>query len=408
MPKHQSLRIAMLSVHSSPLGPLGSQNTGGMSVYVSELSRWLGRKGHRIDIYTYSPGTAETIALHPNVRLIHLLGGNRPEVAKAQLPFRLEEVFATLERHRQKIGATYDLIHSHYWLSGVVGAMARDRWRVPHLITFHTLGAVKNDTTPAENEPLGRIARERQLVQSADGVIVPAAGEKVHLVTYYDAPREKVATIACGVNLDRFQPRPQTDARQRLGMAPREEVVLYVGRFAPLKGVGALLQAVAVLKAQRPQLKLVLVGGDGPDAESDKALMAQARTLGIEERVIFVGRIKPDRLADYYAAADFLALPSHYESFGLVVLEALACGTPVLATPVGIAQSIIAEGVNGTLVDGPAADAVARGMQRLLTRPDDMRPSQARVRATVARYGWDRAAAAMARHYVGAVEAFDI
>ena len=408
MAPNKSLRIAMLSIHSSPAGPLGSRNTGGMSVYVSELARWLGHSGHQVDIYTYIPGTAETINLHPHVRLIHLLREDHPEVAKEQLPFQLEKVFAALERYRQKRGIKYDLIHSHYWLSGVVGTMARTRWLIPHLITFHTLGAVKNDTTPAENESPGRIARERQLVQDADGIIVPVAGEKVHLITYYGAPGEKVDTIACGVNLDRFQPRSQAAARQRLGMDDQEEVVLYVGRFAPLKGVGVLLEAVALLKARRPRLKVVLVGGDGPAAEGDQALMMRTMTLEIEERVVFAGRVHPDQLADYYAAADFLALPSHYESFGLVVLEALACGTPVLATPVGVAQAVIAEGVNGTLVAGPDAQSVAQGMLRLLQRPADMRPSPARVRATVAQYGWHRTAEALVRRYTRAVRAFAI
>ncbi len=401
-----TLRIAMLSVHSSPLGPLGSQNTGGMSVYVSELARWLGRYGHRIDIFTYMPGSANAVRLHPNVRLIHLLNQDRPEVPKERMPFHLEAVFSALESYRRRAGVVYDLIHSHYWLSGEVGALARDAWRVPHLMTFHTLGAVKNQTTPAENEPRGRISRERRLVRSADRVIVPVAAEKDHLVEFYGAPPDKVTVIAGGVNLERFQPRPRIEARRALGMNGEEEIVLFVGRFAPLKGLDALLEAVAVLAARRPHLRLILVGGDGPRATADRALRAKAASLGITGRVRFAGRVPPEELIPYYAAADLLALPSHYESFGLVVLEALACGTPVLATPVGIAPAVIAEGVNGTLVPAPRTDALVQGMGRWLLPRGGRRPSQTGVRATVVGYGWDSTAAATAREYLRAREAF--
>lgn len=393
------MRIAMLCVHSSPSGPLGTLNTGGMSVYVSELARWLGRQGHRIDIYTCAPGVKETVRLHANVRLIHLRGMEQFALSKEQLATRLDAVFSALEQYRRATGAAYDLIHSHYWLSAVVGAKARVLWQRPHLITFHTLGAVKNETTPGENEPPGRIAHERQLVREAEGIIVPVKSEKGHLLTLYGAFAEKVATIACGVNLDRFQPRPRSLARQRLGLDIQDEVVLYVGRFAPIKGVEALLDATARVAARRSRLRLLLVGGDGPESASDRALAARAATLGIEGRIDFRGQIEPRQLADYYAAADFLALPSHYESFGLVVLEAMACGTPVLATPVGIAPAIIVEGLNGTLVEGPDAEAVARGMLRLLTRRADTGASRTRVRATVERYSWERTAEAVARRY---------
>ena len=393
------MRIAMLCVHSSPSGPLGTLNTGGMSVYVSELARWLGRQGHRIDIYTCAPGVKETVRLHANVRLVHLRGVGQLALSKEQLATRLDAVFSALEQYRRATGAAYDLIHSHYWLSAVVGAKARVLWQRPHLITFHTLGAVKNETTPGENEPPGRIAHERQLVREAEGIIVPVKSEKGHLLTLYGASAEKVATIACGVNLDRFQPRPRSLARQRLGLDLQDEVVLYVGRFAPIKGVEALLDATARVAARRSRLRLLLVGGDGPESASDRALAARAATRGIEGRIDFRGQTEPRQLADYYAAADFLALPSHYESFGLVVLEAMACGTPVLATPVGIAPAIIVEGLNGTLVEGPDAEAVARGMLRLLTRRADTRASRTRVRATVERYSWERTAEAVARRY---------
>ncbi len=404
IPSHKLLRIAMLSIHSSPMGPLGTQNTGGMSVYVRELAKWLGCNGHHVDIFTYTHRLSKEVELYPNVRLIHLASTKEEEISKADLADRLPDVFETLEHHCRKKNLSYDLIHSHYWLSGVVGAIAQSHWKVPHLTMFHTLGAAKNKTASGENESQRRMAHERWLAKTADGVVVPTLGEQKNLVHHYHARPEKISIIPCGVNLDLFQPMDRSAARKRLCIDPDADLVLYVGRFAPLKGLDQLLSAVARLKTRLPRLHLLMIGGDGPDAENTRNLMGRASRLNVQERVTFAGRIDQHDLPAYYCAADLLALPSHYESFGLVVLEALACGTPVVATPVGAAESILIEGLNGTIATGPNSAAVAYGIARVLDPPRDQRPSQDRIRATVSGHGWNRIAESVTQKYLALLE----
>lgn len=401
---YTSLRIAMLSIHSSPIGPLGTLNTGGMSVYVRELSKWLGAAGHFIDIYTYASGPSREIDLYPGVRLIHLDRGNHGKIDKEQLPNNLQEAFDALECHRKSQGLTYDLVHSHYWLSGVVGAMAQRYWQCAHMTMFHTLGVLKNKTASAENEPGHRIANERKLVHSADGIVVPARKEYENLLLDYNAQPYKISIIPCGVNLELFQPMDQTAARAAIGQTSNKPLALFVGRFAPLKGLDLLLSAVAHLKDKVADLHLMIVGGDGPRSANTKALVELANRLGIRSQVTFVGRIEQRDLPTYYNAADLLVVPSHYESFGLVVLEALACGTPVAATPFGVAESVIQNDINGVIIAGPEVTPVANAMLRQLSRPGPDRQSRSQIRETVADYGWRRIAADMTEAYNQLIE----
>ena len=380
--------IAMLSIHSSPIGPLGTQDTGGMSVYVCETARWLGRRGFAVDIFTCARGSTAEVELFANVRLIHL-GRNRfAEISKSHLPSYVEDIFRCLEKYRRDIGRAYDWVHSHYWISALVGSMASRHWHCPHVTTFHTLGAVKNDTACGENEPLGRIASERRLADRVDAMIVPAQREKDHLVRHYKANPAKIHVVSCGVNLVRFKPMDRNRMRARLGLDRRADILLYVGRFAVLKGIDILVGAMGHLGDIMPELRLLLVGGDGPGAASTLAVEAQVRELKIQDRVSIVGRIDPSDLPYYYSAADLLVLPSHYESFGLVVLEALACGTPVLATPVGAVESVIIAGLNGAIVAAPEIGAVSHGIARFLATPRQWRTGQEEVRATAKGFGW--------------------
>lgn len=404
---NKPLRIAMLSIHSSPMGPLGTQNTGGMSVYVREVSRILGARGHRIDIYTYTPGRRKVRNLYPNVRLIHLLGGTGREVGKEQMAGRLSAIFETLEQFRRANHLHYDLIHSHYWLSGVVGAMAQAHWRCPHLTMFHTLGIVKNSTDSSENEPDLRIAHERWLAKVADFIVVPSVREMENLIQQYHAPVHRVGLIPCGVNLERFKPMDRSLARARLGIAAADEAVLFVGRFAPLKGLDRLIRAVAALKVRRPAIRLLVIGGDGLRSPSTREYRNLAADLGIADRVAFAGRVDQPDLPPYYSAADLLALPSHYESFGLVVLESLACGTPVVATPVGTVEAVIQNGVNGQVIAAPDALQIAEAMFKLLSRTPARRPSAQAVRETVAACGWDEVASEIDQTYAALVQSHD-
>lgn len=396
---HPPLRIAMLSLHSSPLGPLGTRDTGGMSVYVCEVARQMANAGHWVDIFTFVPGPDPIARLGPRVRLIELDHGQEKVMAKERLIDHRDRMALALERFSRSDASAYDVVHSHYWISGSVGARVTGHWGCPHVITFHTLGLIKNLTTEGESEPEVRIANERRLVDSVDAVVVPSDGERRHLLDLYGADAGKVHTIPCGVNLEQFEPMDQLSARERLDLDPGVAVLLFVGRFAPVKGMEALLRAVADISPRWKPLKLVVVGGDGPEAPVTWVLERRIEALGIAPHVRLAGRVEHRHLPLYYNAADLLVLPSTYESFGLVILEALACGTPVAATRVGGAVAAIQEGVNGTLIDHPNGRSVAKGIERVLNRVRNNQLPATQIRKTVMAYGWQRIAGSILSLY---------
>jgi D-inositol-3-phosphate glycosyltransferase len=395
---NNKLTIAMLSLHSSPIGPLGTQDTGGMSVYVRELARWLGAGGHRVEIFTCAGGGPPEIQLYPKVRLIQLgkdLGASPPKVA---LPAMLPQVFDALDTYRRTHAYAYDLVHSHYWLSGVVGLMAQAQWKCPHVTMFHTLAARKNRDSALENEPDLRLANERRLAAQADRIIVPVQGEQDFLESAYQAPRSRISVIPGGINLGLFKPLDRRTARRRLNLPDNAALVLFVGRFAPLKRVDRLVSAVARLRSTGTDLQLMIVGGDDFGAESTQALERTVQRLHLADGVHFAGRVEQEALPVHYSAADLLVLPSDYESFGLVLLEAMACGTPVAATRVGIAPALVEEGVNGTLLEGNDIPCLVKGIERMIQGGC---VSAERIRAAVLPYGWENVAAAVADVYVG-------
>lgn len=398
----------MLSLHSSPIGPLGTQNTGGMSVYVRELSRYLGRRGHRVDIFTCAGSTPPEIGLYPNVRLITLDQGRFAQISKEALPDYLPRLAQAVEGFRRDHGATYDLIHSHYWISGVVGAIIQVQWQCPHLTMFHTLGAAKNRNGSGENETALRIGHEQRLAAAADRIVAPSQAELDNLARHCHAPREKIAVVPCGVDLALFFPRDRLAARRRLGLSPDAQLVLFVGRFAPLKAVDRLIEAVAGLRRSLPRLQLILVGGDDPAAPGTLSLNQLVDHLGIRDGIYFAGCIDHADLTDYYCAADLLALPSHYESFGLVVLEAMACGTPVAVTSVGVAATIVRPGINGAIIAAPETKAMAETIANFFETPEAQRPSVAQVRASVQNYGWQSVAEAIAQLYSAMTKAHNL
>ncbi len=403
--KTKPISIAMLSLHSSPIGALGSRDTGGMSVYICELSEALGRRGHRIDIFTHqSAGTGDPIVnLNENVRLIYLNGGRDGPVAKLDHYDALEDYFGALETFRKRSGRHYDVIHSHYWLSGLLGQVAQDRWGLPHVIMFHTLGALKNRAGAVRPEPELRLVSERKLVQTCQGIVAATPRERDNLLEYYGAALEKIKVVPCGVNLRRFRPVDRQAARRQLDFGPDESILLYVGRFVPEKGLDRLIEALARLR-RLPRPRLVVVGGDGSDSAAYQDLQRLVHQCGVAERVTFAGRIEPSALPLYYSAANALVIPSRYESFGLAGLESLACGTPVVSTPVGAADGILDKNSFGVVISGETPAALAGSIEVLLSGGCDKAPAPDVVRASVLGFKWSTVAAAMTDLYKRVLE----
>ena len=398
--RSDQLQLAMFSIHSSPIGELGTKNTGGMSVYIRELARELGSRGHRVDIYTKLNGFGydQIIDLYDNVRLVHLSAGSNGDVQKLTLYYYLADFMRALEKFKNRQDLRYDLIHSHYWLSGRLGSWLQERWKIPHIVMFHTLGVVKNIVGLAEQEPDLRLATERKLVHSSHRILAPTPVEKQNLIKFYHAAGEKIGVVPCGVNLDLFKPRDKQTARKTLGLDQHTPTALYVGRFDPIKGIDRLLEAIAHLRRQQP-VHLLIVGGDGPEGDEFQSLKNLARELGIEDSVTFVGRIEQNRLPPYYSAADTLVIPSYYESFGLVGLESLACGTPVVSTPVGAMGAILQNGKVGTLVDNAGPVPLAEGIAAIFARQQAGEFSAEKVRTAVSHFGWKNVAADIIDEY---------
>jgi len=385
---HQ-LNIAMLSIHSSPVGELGTENTGGMSVYLLELSKEIGKQGHSIDIFTAQTHlqSQKIISLDQNIRVICLPIQSLKPLSKLELFDRLPDIFSSIEEFRGSQDIQYDLIHSHYWLSGVVGNYARRKWDVPHITTFHTLAACKNLTKSGQPDPDLRVRYENEIARTADLIIVACQREKENVRLHCQVNPSKIKVIPCGVNFDLFRPESKELSIQKLGLQKKKHYILYVGRFSPVKGLERLIFALSLLKDDR-ELQLLIVGGDGEASPETQKLLTLAKELNVQHMLSPLGRVEQANLASYYNAADLLVVPSYYESFCLVVLEALACGAPVVATRVGAADSIILEGKTGFVVDDNSPELLARGVQNFFASPMYRSLDRDLLRSSIFNYSW--------------------
>ncbi len=383
--------IAVISVHTSPLARPGTRDSGGMNVYIRELSREMGRRANTMDIFTRRVDAAvpEVVAIDERTRVIQIEAGGS-DVDKASLRRYLPQFRSGVLAFQQREGRSYDLVHSHYWLSGWVGQALKVRWEVPHVIMFHTLGEAKNRAHLSEREPGYRIAGERIVAQGADRIICASQGEMDTLVNLYGVPPQRVALVPCGVDTDRFRPLSPARARRRLGLPLDDPLVLFVGRIEPLKGIDILLRAAAQLEGR---FRLLVVGGDGQDADRKAALRALALDLGIGQRVMFLDAVPHDDLPLYYGAADICVVPSHYESFGLVALEAMACGVPVVASGVGGLRDTVQDGQTGYLVPWRCPEPFAERLDLLLSNEPLRRSLGREARAAVERFRWSEVAA---------------
>ncbi|MGB9724264.1 MAG: glycosyltransferase [Chloroflexia bacterium] len=379
------MRIAMLSVHTCPLATLGGKDTGGMNVYVRELARELGRRGIAVDVFTRSqdPHIPRVRWFGENARVIHVPAGPEMPLDKNTLWRYLPDFAREVRRTAEEESLRYDLLHSHYWLSALVARLLREEgWKIPVVHMFHTLGAAKETfgRTRGYREDRRRLRSESEIVRWVDAIVAATPLERDQLMEYYRAPAERIHVIPPGVNLERFRPIPKVEARAHVGTPcePCEEahMLLYVGRMDPLKGVDDLLRAMAYVVRDLPddwacRTCLALVGGDAES--SDEALRREMERLGrlkeelgLRSLATFLGRRDQDELPYYYSAADVCVVPSYYESFGMVALESLACGTPVVASRVGGLTYIVEDGVTGFLVPQGDPAALANRISQLL------------------------------------------
>jgi D-inositol-3-phosphate glycosyltransferase len=406
-------RVAMVSVHTSPLDQPGTGDAGGMNVYVVELSRRLAALGVEVDVITRAKSSdlPPTVEMAPGVTVRHVTAGPFEGLAKEDLPAQLCAFTAGLMRiEAVREPGWYDLVHSHYWLSGQVAWLAAERWDVPLVHTMHTMAKVKNLTLAEGDapEPVAREIGEAQVVDAADRLVANTDEEAKSLVELYDADPARVVTVPPGVDLDLFRPGSSLDARRRLGLPADAAVLLFVGRIQPLKAPDVLLRAVARLLEVKPELAdrlvVAVVGGlSGSGLTHPDSLTGLTSALGLSDLVRFTDPVPQPSLADWYRAADLTVVPSYSESFGLVAIESQACGTPVVATAVGGLRTAVRDGVSGVLVESHSPGDYARVIGDLLTN-DDRRRALGRGAITHASgFSWSATASDMVEVYAEAL-----
>lgn len=391
-------RVAMISTHTSPLATLGAKDAGGMNVYIRELSRQLGRQGVAVDIFTrrVDPDTPEIVPLAENARVIHIAAGPSAPVGKEALFGYLPEFASEMALFGLRQGISYDMIHSHYWLSGWAALLARRYWDAPVVQMFHTLAALKKNAARGAadgEESQQRLEIERRIIGQVDAIVAANARERAEMTWWYGQRTPKIHAIPCGTDLERFHPQDRAAARSALGLGD-EPILLYVGRIDPAKGIDFLVDAFGRLRAGwtgAAKPRLVVIGGDlvagVPGPELTK-VRERAAALGAAEGLVFRGPQSHDILPAYYAAADLTVVPSRYESFGLVAIESMACGTPIVASRVGGLAYTVEEGGNGFLVPYGDVEALAATLDRALrddARRESLRPG---ALATASEYGW--------------------
>jgi D-inositol-3-phosphate glycosyltransferase len=407
------LRVAMLSYHTCPLATLGGKDTGGMNVYVRELTRHLGSQGIHVDIFTRSQDEHVPHILHDlgyGNRVVHIPAGPEVPLPKKELASYLPNFVQGVRQFAGAKGVDYDLVHSHYWMSGLAGLELRETWGCPVVHMFHTLGLMKNRVaqSPEEMEGEYRIEGERKVLKSTDRVIAATLAEQAQLQWLYKISRQNIRVIPPGVDISRFYPIPADEAKAFIGIPPEGRMILYVGRIEPLKGLDVLLEAMGRFcqdtQAGIPHLHLAVIGGD-PNAGPETMTVEMARLQTLREKyhltevVTFLGKRGQDTLPYYYAAAEVVVVPSHYESFGMVALEAMACGTPVVASQVGGLAFLVQDGVTGYTVPVGDPEALCTHLQSLLNDRELRHKMGEQAVATAREYAWEKIASQMIQLY---------
>ena len=409
-------RVATLSVHTSPLEQPGGGDAGGMNVYVLETARRLADSGVAVEIFTRATSSElpRMVEVEPGVIVRHVPAGPFEGLSKQDLPGQLcAFTAAVLRAEAQHEPGWYDVVHSHYWLSGQVGWLARERWGVPLVHTAHTLAKAKNANLAEGDapEPLARIVGEEQVVAEADRLIASTEDEAAQLVDWYDADPARIVTVPPGVDLDTFRPGSAAAARAGLGIAADALVLLFVGRLQPLKAPDVLLRAAARLIETDPdlarRLQVIVVGApSGTGLDDPQAMPRLAAQLGIAGRVRFEPPASRQRLAQLYTAADLTVVPSYNESFGLVALESQACAVPVVAAAVGGLPTAVLDSRTGLLVSSHRTEDWAGALSSLLHHPKRRAELAVAARRHAEQFSWRHTADGLLGAYRDAIADF--
>lgn len=376
--------MAMLSYHTCPLATLGGKDTGGMNVYVRDLTRQLGPLGVKVDVFTRSQDEHVPHVLHDlgyGNRVVHVPAGPEIPLPKQELAGYVSQFVAGIFEFAEVKNLSYDILHSHYWMSGIAAKELKETWDVPVVHMFHTLGAMKQRVARTSEEAEGeyRLIGERQVLEIADRIVASTQAEVAQLQWLYQAYNVPVAIIPPGVDLSRFYPIPFDEAKEFVGVPPCDRMLLYVGRVEPLKGIDTLIEAIASILQQgifkEGSMCLAIIGGD-PDASEEKMTVEMLRLkelcdhYGLGDMVTFLGKRDQDTLPYYYSAAEAVVMPSQYESFGMVALEAMACGTPVVASEVGGLAYLVRDGETGYTVPASDPEALAAKLKDIIIDKD--------------------------------------
>jgi D-inositol-3-phosphate glycosyltransferase len=373
-----------------------------MNVYVRDLTRQLGRMGIQVDVFTRSQDEHVPHVLHDlgyGNRVVHVPAGPEVPLPKQEMATHIGQFVEGIKTFAEAKGLRYDLIHSNYWMSGVAAKDLKALWNVPVIHMFHTLGLMKQRIARGNGEVEGdyRLAGEKDVLRFADRIIAATPAEFAQLQWLYQANTQKIVIIPPGVDLSHFYPIPPDEAKEFIGVQPCNQVILYVGRIEPLKGIDVLIEAIAIMRRNGVRVCLSIIGGDPEqDQESDNQemtrLQALRETYGLEDMIAFLGRRSQDSLPYYYSAAEAVVMPSQYESFGMVALEAMACGIPVVASQVGGLAFLIQDGVTGFTVPVDEPQAMADRLSMLINDPDMRKWMGAQAAKFAGEYSWEKIA----------------
>ncbi len=393
----EPLRIALISEHASPLALIGGIDAGGQNIYVAQVARCLAQAGHHVDVLTRrdAPEPAAFVDMRPGARVVHITAGPPRFIAKEQLLGHMPE-FARASERLFRNSAPYDVVHANFFMSGLVAQRLNQAMGVPFVVTFHALGRVRHEhQRGADSFPPRRVAIEHELVQHADCIIAECPQDREDLLRLYDADEDRMAVVPCGFDAEEFAPMSRAAARQQLGLAQDEFIVLQLGRLVPRKGIDNVIRAIGCLPPETPA-RLLVVGGDASTAEEARTpeiarLRQVARDCGVADRVEFTGHRQRRELRRYYAAADVFVTTPWYEPFGITPLEAMACGTPVIASRVGGLQHTVQDGLTGYLV--PPRDPAALAQRLAEVQQNRLHAAalgRAGMRRARAHYTWER------------------